>query len=88
MGFNMGYKTFSNWWDESYDNELELEIRMNKIIKVLEEISSWDLDKCNNIRKEIQEILIHNYNQILSNDELYKLYSLLQTNTKNIKKLI
>lgn len=79
----LGYKTFSNWWDESYDNELELEIRMNKIIKVLEEISNWDLDKCNNIRKEMREILIHNYNNMLNNDELYKLFSLLQTNTKN-----
>ena len=84
----LGYKTFDKWWDESYDEEIELEVRMNTITKILEEIASWDLKKCAAIRKEMKEILIHNYNQMLNNDEQYKIYSVLQTGVKQIKKSI
>ena len=84
----LGFKTFDKWWDESYDEEIELELRMNSIIKILEEIASWDLEKCAAIRKEMKEILIHNYNQMLNNDEQYKIYSVLQTGVKQIKKSI
>jgi hypothetical protein len=84
----LGYKTFDKWWDESYDEEIELEVRMNTITKILEEIASWDLEKCAAIRKEMKEILIHNYNQMLNNDEQYKIYSVLQTGVKQIKKSI
>jgi hypothetical protein len=81
-----GFKTFDKWWDESYDSEINFETRMNKITKVLEEIASWDLEKCNLMREEMREILIHNYKQMLNNDEQYKIYSLLQTGVKYIKK--
>jgi hypothetical protein len=83
---DLGYKTFNKWWDESYDNEVELDIRISKIIKTLEEISSWDFEKCYKIREEMKEVLIYNYNHMLNNDEQYKIYSLLQTGLKDIKK--
>jgi hypothetical protein len=84
----LGYKTFDKWWDESYDEEIELEKRINAITKILEEIASWDLEKCAAIRKEMKEILIHNYNQMLNNDEQYKIYSALQTGVKEVTKSI
>jgi len=83
-----GFKTFDKWWDENYDNEIDFEIRMNKITKILEEIASWDLEKCTLIRNEMKEILIHNYNQILDNSELIKFYSHIKTDIKNVKKSI
>ena len=64
----LGFKTFSNWWDESYDDEIDFEKRMEKITKVLEDIASWDFDKCSDIRKEMRDVLIHNYNQMLTKD--------------------
>jgi len=84
----LGYKTFSKWWDESYDDEMDFEKRMNKITKILEEIASWDLEKCTLIRDEMREILIHNYNQMLDNSEQYKIYSALQTGVRELKKSI
>jgi hypothetical protein len=83
-----GFKTFDKWWDESYDNEINFEKRMSKITKLLEEIASWDLDKCSKIRSEMREILIHNYNQMLSKDEIIKFYSAVRTDTKNVRKSI
>lgn len=84
----LGFKTFDKWWDESYDDEMDFEKRMYKITKLLEEIASWDFEKCTLIRKEMREILIHNYNQMLDISELKKFYSIIQTGTKNVKKSI
>ena len=81
-----GFKTFDSWWDESYDDEIDFEKRMNKITKVLEDISNWSLEKCASIRKEMREILIHNYNQMLDTKELEKFYSVIKTDTKKIEK--
>jgi hypothetical protein len=83
-----GFKTFDKWWDESYDDELDLELRLKKIEIILEEIASWSFDKCFNITNEMEEVLIHNYKILMRNDELYKIYSLLQTDTKPTKKSI
>lgn len=83
-----GFKTFDKWWDESYDGELDLNIRLEKIIKVLEEIANWDFDKCQNVTIEMENILIHNYKQLMNTNELYKIYSLLQTDVKSTKKSI
>ena len=84
----LGFKTFDKWWDESYDDEIDFEIKMNKIKKVLEEIASWDLEKCMLIRNEMKEILIHNYNQMLDKTELIKFYSHIKTATRNVRKSI
>jgi hypothetical protein len=83
-----GFKTFNKWWDESYDDETDLNIRLEKITKVLEEIASWDFDKCFTITNEMETTLIHNYKKVMSNDAMVDLYSKLQTNTKVIKKNI
>ena len=36
-----GFKTFDKWWDESYDEEIDLELRIQKIVKILEEIAKF-----------------------------------------------
>jgi hypothetical protein len=82
----LGYKTFDKWWDESYDDELDFKKRMDKITKLLEEIASWDLNKCNQIRNEMRETLIHNYTQMLDKSEIIKFYSSIKTDTKKIEK--
>jgi hypothetical protein len=83
-----GFKTFDKWWDESYDEETDLNLRLKKITKVLHEIASWDFDKCHQITIEMEEVLVHNYKQLLTTDELYRIYSLLQTDSKFTKKSI
>jgi hypothetical protein len=83
-----GFKTFDKWWDESYDDELDLNIRLEKITNILEEIANWDFDKCFEITNQMEEVLIHNYKRMISMDEICKIYSLLQTDIKNIKKSI
>jgi hypothetical protein len=83
-----GYKTFDGWWDESYDNEIDINKRFDKIVYILEQISEWDMDKCFQIKKEMQDILIHNYKNMLKTDEIYNLFNMLKTDIKPKNTLI
>jgi hypothetical protein len=85
---DLGYKTFDKWWDESYDNEIDINKRFNKIVNILEEISEWDMDKCFEIKKEMQGILIHNYKHMFKTDEIYYLFNILKTDIKPKNNLI
>jgi hypothetical protein len=83
-----GFKTFDRWWDESYDDETDLDVRLAKITRVLEEIASWDFDKCQKIQIQMEKTLIHNFKKVLGIEELIKLYTTLQTHTRNVRKSI
>lgn len=63
---SQGYKTFDKFWDESYDLEEDFTRRFEKIVDVLEEISSWSLEKCHKVYEEMKPILIHNFNNYMS----------------------
>ena len=65
----LGFKTFSQWWDESYDEEVDFTKRFEKIIKVMEDISTWSLDKCLDITKQMEEVFIHNFNVLIDKKE-------------------
>jgi hypothetical protein len=74
----LGYKTFDKWWDESYDEELDVNNRFKKIISILEEISEWDMDKCFSIKQEMEDILIHNYKHMFNINEIHQIFSILK----------
>jgi hypothetical protein len=84
----LGYKTFDKWWDESYDVEIDVNKRFHKIVNILEQISEWDMDKCFEIKKEMQDILIHNYKNMFKTDEIYNLFTMLKTDIKPKNTLI
>jgi hypothetical protein len=84
----LGYKTFDKWWDESYDTETNIKKRFVKIVNILEQISEWDMDKCFEIKKEMQDILIYNYKNMFQSDEIYNLFNILKTNIKPKNTLI
>ncbi len=49
-----------NGWDESYDDELNLDNRLEMIKKVIKQIDSWSYKKCNSIYHEMIPTLTHN----------------------------
>ena len=73
----MGYKTFDKWWDESYDDGENIDCRIEKVVELMEEISTWDSDKCFAVTQEMEETLIHNFNLLMSNNEINKLFNFL-----------
>ncbi len=74
---NQGYKTFSKWWDESYDQEFDFYKRMDKIFKVMSEIATWDMEKCYRITQEMLPTLIHNFNILMKGETLQNIFDVL-----------
>jgi hypothetical protein len=58
---NKGYKTFSNWFDESYDNITDHHQRLIAIGNLCVEIKNWSRDKKKQFIEETQEIVEYNY---------------------------
>ena len=57
----MGYQTFDRWWSEEYDNIYDPNERMREILRVCEEIGTWDNEKILQFKREVKPILDHNY---------------------------
>lgn len=73
-----GYMTFSEFWDESYDDELDYTLRMQKIIELVEEISTWDLKKCHDMYQKMVPILKNNMEVFLDDTEYFELVNHLE----------
>jgi hypothetical protein len=80
----MGFKTFDKWWDESYDDEIDLTKRFEKIVTIMEEISTWDKNKCFKITQEMMETLEHNFNTMLDKKDVFSLHEFLLKNNLEI----
>jgi hypothetical protein len=62
----LGFKTFSDFWDESYDLEKNHNIRFEKVYNIFLQLNSMSLDELHNMYVKMIPILKHNYN--LMND--------------------
>lgn len=71
----LGFKTFWNWWDESYDG-FENRDRVVSVLKVLDEISHWPVAKIQKTLQDMESVLEHNKNRFLSFDlkELHEVF--------------
>jgi hypothetical protein len=74
----LGYTTFDKWWDESYDSELDLKRRFDKIVKVIEQLSELNVEELAKLKNEMEEILIHNYLNFFKADGMEELFKKLQ----------
>ena len=63
---NLGFKTFGDWWDESYDEEINLEKRIKKISKVLVKLSQLSILELKNLRRDLRDTVEFNQNLINS----------------------
>ena len=63
-----GYKTFSNYWDESYDNEPTIAGRFNKVFKLIEELNAKPLEELKEMYFDMEKILKHNHSILIKNN--------------------
>lgn len=61
----LGFKTFSNWFDESYDDIEDLNDRMNAISKLVENLKNITFQDQLKMRNEMLEVFEHNRNILL-----------------------
>lgn len=56
----LGFKTFNNFWDESYDTETDHNKRLEMIYSVLDGIKQKSIEELKMLLVEMQDILDHN----------------------------
>jgi hypothetical protein len=63
---DMGFKTFSEFWDESYDEEDEPRYRLWKIVQLCRDIATWDNEKIIDFKRRVKPIVEHNFNAVFT----------------------
>jgi hypothetical protein len=66
---DLGYKTFSEFWDESYDDLHDPKARMVAIVNICKEIGSWDNEKILDFKRRVKHILDYNFNLLRKSPE-------------------
>ena len=56
----MGFKTFDQWWDESYDSVIHNTDRLAKICSIIDYINSFSVSELKSMYNDMINILIHN----------------------------
>ena len=62
-----GFKTFDRWIDESYDQEQDHYIRIEKITAEIAKLCTLPMSELKQMHQEMQEVLQHNYNHFYGN---------------------
>ena len=62
----LGFETFSDFWDESYDEETDPLKRIEKIYKLLEYLNNLSMDEIHNIYQKSIPILKHNQQKLFN----------------------
>lgn len=63
---DMGFKTFSDFWDESYDLELDHTRRLLKIVELCKTISQWTPERKIEFTHQVKDIVEYNYNHFMN----------------------
>lgn len=71
---SLGFYTFNNYWDESYDDEPDIHVRMNKIINLIRSISQWDNNRRLSFSINIKSYLEYNKKLLLKTDRFINQY--------------
>lgn len=81
---NKGFKTFSKWWDESYDNEIDVNKRIDKVFDIFEYINSLSFSDLDQLLLESHDTLVHN---IMLYDRYQSTFKCFDTCKKYFQKL-
>jgi hypothetical protein len=61
---DMGFKTFGNFWDESYDQELDDKQRFRKITALIQSIADWTEEEKTEFTFKVKDIVNYNAAQL------------------------
>lgn len=69
----LGFKTFSDVWDESYDNELDMKLRVGMIVEEVKKLCDMNLSELQEYLQKIKNICIYNREHLVNlYEENYK----------------
>lgn len=81
-----GFRTFGDIWDESYDNEQDDFIRIEKISKLLKDLDSLGTKDLNDLYRAALPVIQHNFNHFYGGGFEKILWNELSGMLENIKK--
>lgn len=58
----LGFKTFSEFWNESYDLEADPELRLIEIVKIINQIATYSISELKELLVAMDPILQYNFN--------------------------
>jgi hypothetical protein len=61
----LGFQTFNQWWDEGYDED-PYYYKLHEIKKTVNHISKFNIDELNTMYNQMQSVLDHNYNRMMT----------------------
>ena len=70
----LGFETFDRWWSESYDHDyLQYDNALSdpsyqnikRVTDTIDIISSWDLEQCKEIYRDMSDVLEHNHHCLM-----------------------
>ena len=70
---NAGYKTFSDYWDESYDSVIDPTQRMLTIIDIIQSLCTRSVSDLQNMCQHMQSILDYNFDYCFDQFSKYEL---------------
>ena len=73
-----GFRTFGDFWDESYDDETDDELRLEKIANLLKSLDSMSPEKKTELYKEMISTVEYNFDHFYSGGFEQKLWQELQ----------
>ena len=62
----IGFKTFDEFWDESYDLIEDFQKRYDKILLLILELNSKSIEELNDLYKRLKDICIYNRNHLIN----------------------
>lgn len=62
----LGFKTFNNWWDESYDAESDYTKRTQKVFNVINQLCEFSHKQLIDLLVDMQEVLEYNRSHLIS----------------------
>ena len=71
-----GFQTFSEFWDESYDDIDDPELRYEKVLEEILKIKKMDILDVNDLYSKTKKVLVHNHNLLskIPTDSLEKYF--------------
>lgn len=78
-----GFKTFDGWWDESYDSITDPIIRLQAVVKIINDICKMTIEELEAMLQGMNYVLEHNYNLFYSQDFINNAWKELTTNLES-----
>lgn len=74
---SFGFKTFGDYWDESYDSETDICTRIKKVMSIVNDIAQLNHLEIISLADSMKDVLEYNYQHLLNFDQ-YQLNSIEQ----------